>query len=115
MGRGDSLGVEVFVKCFEGLERDLWVGGNSGGRRDEARAKFGWVLRCACTREAVVNDILGAEILIRGLVLTWEDEELTYKEVLSSGRNAESSMNIVALARCKAPALCKCSKISAAS
>jgi len=89
------------------------VGGSGGGRREEARAEFGWILRGACTWEAIVDDILGAEILVRNRVL--ERRELTYKEVLSSGRNAESSMNIVALARCKAPALCKCSKISAAS
>jgi hypothetical protein len=48
-------------------------------------------------------------------VLFVKEEGWAYKEVVSSGRSVESSMNIVALARCKAPALCKCSKISAAS
>ena len=108
------MGVEVFVKGFKGLKGDLWVSGRSG-RGEQARAKFGWVLGSCCTGKAVIDDILGAEKSVSDVVFEREGENEAYKEVLSSGRNAESSMNIVALARCKAPALCKCSKISAAS
>jgi hypothetical protein len=68
MGRGDALCVEVFVEGFESLEGDFWVTRGVGSWREEARAKLGWVLGCACTGEAVVNDVLGARILVRGPV-----------------------------------------------
>lgn len=61
MRRHDALGVEVFVEGFEGFEGDSWVRGGSGGR-EKARAEFRWVLGGCCAGEAVVDDILGAEV-----------------------------------------------------
>lgn len=89
-------------------EWEKWKGRAGEG---EVRVGIGKLLH----RKAVIDDILGAEKSVSNVVSQREGENEAYKEVLSSGRNAESSMNIVALARCKAPALCKCSKISAAS
>lgn len=92
------LGVEVEVEVL------IRRGRSSGGY---------WLVVAPGRQLSMMSCVLS--LLLEIAVIAKETGDETYKDVLSSGRNVESEMNIVALTRCKAPALCKCSRISAPS